>query len=86
MGSASIDTTKGPPSPVQAFLGAISAGVISLILYKFATIIEAGLSRQTISDDFSVCLLLSCPFIRICSFLFAQYVSLNQIRLFSVIN
>lgn len=53
MGTASIETTKGPPSPVQTFLGAISAGVISLILYKFATIIEAGLSRQTISDDFS---------------------------------
>ncbi|XP_045801296.1 uncharacterized protein LOC123895124 [Trifolium pratense] len=53
MGTASIETAKGPPSPVQAFLGAISAGIISLILYKFATIIEAGLSRQTISDDFS---------------------------------
>ncbi|WJX68492.1 hypothetical protein P8452_52855 [Trifolium repens] len=53
MGTASIDSAKGPPSPVQALLGAISAGIISLILYKFATIIEAGLSRQTISDDFS---------------------------------
>lgn len=53
MGTASIETTEGPPSPVQTFLGAISAGVISLILYKFATIIEAGLSRQTISEDFS---------------------------------
>jgi hypothetical protein len=53
MGSASIETDKGPPSPFQTFLGAISAGIISLILYKFATIIEAGLSRQTISDDFS---------------------------------
>ncbi|XP_058773629.1 uncharacterized protein LOC131647821 [Vicia villosa] len=53
MGSATIETTKGPPSPVQTFLGAVSAGVISLIMYKFATIIEAGLSRQTISEDFS---------------------------------
>ncbi|KAI5411794.1 uncharacterized protein LOC127086282 [Lathyrus oleraceus] len=53
MGTASIQTTKGPPSPVQAFLGAISAGVISLILYKFTTIIEAGLSRQPLSEDFS---------------------------------
>ncbi|KAL5081599.1 hypothetical protein RYX36_010020 [Vicia faba] len=53
MGSASIETTKGPPSPVQTFLGAIAAGVISLIMYKFATIIEAGLTRQTISEDFS---------------------------------
>jgi len=79
----SIETTKGPPSPVQAFLGAISAAVISLILYKFATIIEAGLSRQTISDDFSVCLLLSCPFIRIYSFLFAHHVIFNQISLFN---
>ncbi|CAB4307820.1 unnamed protein product [Prunus armeniaca] len=28
---------KGPPSPVQALLGGISAGVIALILYKFTT-------------------------------------------------
>jgi hypothetical protein len=68
MGTASIDSAKGPPSPVQALLGAISAGIISLILYKFATIIEAGLSRQTISDDFSVCLIFSCPFLCFCSF------------------
>lgn len=49
---------KGPPSPVQALLGGISAGVIALILYKFTTTIEASLNRQTISDNFSV-----CPFI-----------------------
>lgn len=52
MRSASIDA-KGSPSPVQAFLGAISAGVISLILYRFASTIEAALNRQSISDDFS---------------------------------
>lgn len=63
MGSASIEA-KGPPSPVQAFLGAISAGIISLVFYKFATTIEAALNRQTISTDFSVCLI-SCPFISI---------------------
>ncbi|KAJ6886365.1 hypothetical protein NC651_026914 [Populus alba x Populus x berolinensis] len=52
-GSAPIDVKK-PPSPVQAFLGAISAGVIALILYKFTTTIEASLNRQTVSDNFSV--------------------------------
>ncbi|KAJ1423157.1 hypothetical protein SESBI_12599 [Sesbania bispinosa] len=35
LGSASIDVAKGPPSPVQAFLGGISAGIIALIFYKF---------------------------------------------------
>lgn len=49
---------KGPPSPVQALLGGISAGVIALILYKFTTTIEASLNRQTISDNFSVCSLI----------------------------
>lgn len=46
---------KGPPSPVQTFLGGVSAGVIALILYKFTITIESGLSRQTLSDSFSVC-------------------------------
>lgn len=54
MGSASIEA-KSPPSPVQAFLGGIAAGVIALILYKFTTTIEASLNRQTISDNLSVC-------------------------------
>ncbi|CAK9182968.1 unnamed protein product [Ilex paraguariensis] len=45
---------KGPPSPVQALLGALSAGVIALILYKFTTTIEASLNRQTLSDNLSV--------------------------------
>lgn len=53
LGSASVDA-KGPPSPAQALLGGISAGVIALILYKFATTIEASLNRQTISDNYSV--------------------------------
>lgn len=44
-----------PPSPIQALLGGISAGLIALILYKFATTVEAGLNRQTLSDNFSVC-------------------------------
>ncbi|GMH05615.1 hypothetical protein Nepgr_007455 [Nepenthes gracilis] len=43
-----------PPSPVQALLGGVAAGVIALILYKFTTTIEAALSRQTISDNYSV--------------------------------
>ncbi|XP_057727315.1 uncharacterized protein LOC130943452 [Arachis stenosperma] len=54
MGSSSIEDAKGPPSPVQAFLGGISAGIIALILYKFATTVEAALNRQTISDNYSV--------------------------------
>lgn len=43
-----------PPSPVQALLGSIAAGVIAVILYKFTTTIEASLNRQSISDNFSV--------------------------------
>ncbi|CAA6665790.1 unnamed protein product [Spirodela intermedia] len=53
MSSASIEP-RAPPSPVQALLGGIAAGVIALILYKFSTTVEAGLNRQTISDNFSV--------------------------------
>ncbi|KAF5460956.1 hypothetical protein F2P56_020788 [Juglans regia] len=53
MGSAPVETSS-PPSPVQAFLGGVSAGVIALILYKFATTIEASLNRQALSDSFSV--------------------------------
>ncbi|KAK2638910.1 hypothetical protein Ddye_026705 [Dipteronia dyeriana] len=53
MGSASIEA-KSPPSPLQALLGGLTAGVIALILYKFTTTIEAALNRQTISDSFSV--------------------------------
>lgn len=54
LGSSSIDA-KGPPSPVQALLGGLTAGVIAIILYKFTTTIEAALNRQTTSDNFSVC-------------------------------
>lgn len=61
MGSASIEAKK-PPSPVQALLGGISAGVIALILYKFTITIEAALNRQTISDNFSVCSSNNAPF------------------------
>ncbi|XP_017405363.1 uncharacterized protein LOC124829521 isoform X2 [Vigna umbellata] len=53
LGSASVDA-KGPPSPVQTLLGGVSAGVIALILYKFASTIEGTLNRQTISDNYSV--------------------------------
>ncbi|BAF08557.1 uncharacterized protein [Oryza sativa Japonica Group] len=52
--SASPIEVDKPPSPVQALLGGIAAGVIALILYKFTTTIEAALNRQTISDSFSV--------------------------------
>lgn len=54
MVSTSPVETEKPPSPVQALLGGIAAGVIALFLYKFATTIEASLNRQTISDNFSV--------------------------------
>ncbi|GAV64020.1 DUF3082 domain-containing protein [Cephalotus follicularis] len=53
MGSAPVGA-NAPPSPVQALLGGISAGVIALILYKFTTNIEEALNRQTISENFSV--------------------------------
>ncbi|KAK1276731.1 hypothetical protein QJS04_geneDACA010916 [Acorus gramineus] len=53
MQSVEIDAGKRP-SPIQALLGGISAGVIAIILYKFATTVEASLNRQTISDNFSV--------------------------------
>lgn len=43
-----------PPSPVQALLGGLSAGVIAIILYKFTTTVEGSLNRQAISDNFSV--------------------------------
>lgn len=46
--------TKSSPSPVQALLGGLTAGVLALILYKFTTTIEASLNRQTLSDNFSV--------------------------------
>ncbi|KAA8526798.1 hypothetical protein F0562_008973 [Nyssa sinensis] len=53
MAPAPVDA-KSPPSPVQALLGGLAAGVIALILYKFTTTIEASLNRQTLSDNFSV--------------------------------
>ncbi|MQL70022.1 hypothetical protein Taro_002331 [Colocasia esculenta] len=53
IGAASIEPGT-PPSPVQALLGGIAAGVIAVILYKFTTTIEASLNRQAISDNFSV--------------------------------
>ncbi|CAA0816008.1 Unknown protein [Striga hermonthica] len=46
--------SKSPPSPIQAFLGAVTAGVIAVILFKFTTTIEDALNRQTISDTYSV--------------------------------
>jgi hypothetical protein len=54
MVSTSPAETDKPPSPLQALLGGVAAGVIALFLYKFATTIEASLNRQTISDNFSV--------------------------------
>lgn len=45
---------KAPPSPAQALLGGITAGIIALILYKFTTTVEAALNRQTMSDVYSV--------------------------------
>ncbi|KAJ4981760.1 hypothetical protein NE237_032597 [Protea cynaroides] len=45
---------SSPPSPAQALLGGLAAGVIALVLYKFTTTIEAALNRQAISDNLSV--------------------------------
>nr|KJB45750.1 hypothetical protein B456_007G325500 [Gossypium raimondii] len=54
MGSASIKNKKlSTPSPVDALLGSLIAGVIAVFLYKFTTTIEAALNRQTVSDNFS---------------------------------
>lgn len=53
MGTTSIEA-KAPPSPVQALIGGLTAGVIAIILYKFTTTIEAALNRQTLSDNLSV--------------------------------
>lgn len=49
---------KNRASPDQALLGAVIAGVIAVLLYKFTTNIEAALYRQTTSDNFSVCFLI----------------------------
>ncbi|KAI5444105.1 uncharacterized protein LOC127128021 isoform X2 [Lathyrus oleraceus] len=46
--------SKKRPSPDQALLGAIIAGIIAVILYRFTTTIEASLYRQSVSDNFSV--------------------------------
>ncbi|KAG7577312.1 hypothetical protein ISN45_Aa03g016010 [Arabidopsis thaliana x Arabidopsis arenosa] len=54
LGSTPIEGGNSTPSAAQAFLGAIAAGVIALILYKFTVTVESGLNRQTISDNFSV--------------------------------
>ncbi|XP_058776416.1 uncharacterized protein LOC131650733 [Vicia villosa] len=52
--SKSSKKSKKRPSPDQALLGAIIAGVIAVLLYRFTTTIEASLYRQSISDNFSV--------------------------------
>ncbi|GAB2284461.1 hypothetical protein Dimus_018912 [Dionaea muscipula] len=44
-----------PPSPAQALLGGLTAGVIALVLYKFTATVETTLSRQVVSDNYSVC-------------------------------
>ncbi|KAL6535972.1 hypothetical protein OROHE_012816 [Orobanche hederae] len=51
--TSSPGTVESPPSPVQAFLGAVLAGVIAINLFKFTTNVEAALNRQTISDNYS---------------------------------
>lgn len=69
--------SKSTPSPIQAFLGAIAAGVIALILYKFTTTIEASLNRQTVSDNFSVC---SRIYFMFQLFLWANYERISHSR------
>jgi len=66
MRSSSIKV-KNPASPDQALLGAVIAGGIALLLYRFTTSIEASLSRQILSDHFSVCIL---PFSHIQTYLY----------------
>ncbi|KAL6554201.1 hypothetical protein OROMI_019874 [Orobanche minor] len=51
--ASSPGAVESPPSPVQAFLGAVLAGVIAINLFKFTTNVEAALNRQTISDNYS---------------------------------
>lgn len=48
------DAKDPPPSPVQALIGGLTAGVIALILYKFTTTIESFLNQQAVSDKYSV--------------------------------
>ncbi|KAL4352159.1 hypothetical protein GQ457_06G022960 [Hibiscus cannabinus] len=54
MGSASIKTKSSKPTPFDALLGSLIAGVIAVFLYKFTATVEAALNRQTVSDNFSV--------------------------------
>lgn len=58
MKSSSIKV-KNRASADQALLGAVIAGAIAVVLYRFTTSIEASLSRQMLSDHFSVCILFS---------------------------
>ncbi|XP_014489975.1 uncharacterized protein LOC106752744 [Vigna radiata var. radiata] len=53
MKSSSIKV-KNRASADQALLGAVIAGAIAVVLYRFTTSIEASLSRQMLSDHFSV--------------------------------
>lgn len=46
---------KSPPSPDQAFLGALIAAAFGLLLYKFTTSIEYALNHQVLSNNYSVC-------------------------------
>ena len=48
---------KAPPTPDQALLGAIIAGVIAVFLYNLTATIETALSRQTVLDNFLVCII-----------------------------
>ncbi|RRT67997.1 hypothetical protein B296_00038734 [Ensete ventricosum] len=50
VGAAPLEAGK-PPSPAQALLGGIAAGVIAVILYKFTTTIEASLNRSSDNNN-----------------------------------
>lgn len=45
---------QGSPSPVQALVGAVIAGVIAFVLYNFTISVESALDKQTLSTSYSV--------------------------------
>lgn len=45
---------QGSPSPVQALVGAVMAGVIAFVLYNFTISVESTLDKQAISTNYSV--------------------------------
>jgi len=78
MRSSSI---KVKSRPDQALLGAIIAGAIAVLLYRFTTSVEASLSRQMLSDHFSVCIV---PFFEILFLVIPFCSKLNRYKKISI--